>query len=436
MATKSVIQLTTAPAGTGKTYMRVRFLVDDLLPGTEKRVITNLPLNIDAIVDYCVTRHGLHPEDVRERIQLIPSTVYDGWMDGTSGPWDYFVDSIDQCHIIIDEVHRICGSGSPRKVRKRYQDWLGEIRHRGATIEFVSQDETKIAREIINEAAYKRVLVSSEDRRDPLPYCGIPLSDWYELRAGITGVYFQCVWEMEYRKVGKAWKLLEERMFWILPEICSLYDSYSAPQGGGVAGGPEKREYQRRNFPSLCWWFFTRHPLKLSRLGLFVLVCLLLLGGGAGWALGYVRHELEHAISRNIRNATASEEKPRNEQTAKAEGPNSPPRTASASPRVQPLPAPLPAPVPATQPAPLPATTQPATQPAEPPPLRVRLVMLAPGYVEFADGEVVKLGESTTYPNIKGPLNEIDIRDGSALFGSLRLRLGVERVFRSPTDAQ
>src|SRR5690606_37593265 len=73
-----------------------------------------------------------------ERMQLIPPGEIERWREGQSGPWDFFADKdLGQAHIAIDEIHVFCGRNTAAAVRKKWQDWLGEIRHRGATVEFL-----------------------------------------------------------------------------------------------------------------------------------------------------------------------------------------------------------------------------------------------------------------------------------------------------------
>ena len=60
-------------------------------------------------------------------------------------------------------------------------EWAGEVRHRGCTVEFLSQHETKVHSIIRNEASLKRYMFNGEDRRDP--WLKVKMGDWYNLRA-------------------------------------------------------------------------------------------------------------------------------------------------------------------------------------------------------------------------------------------------------------
>lgn len=283
MNIRSVITLTTAPAGSGKSYRRcAHFLSEEWLPEHDGVHHSNFPINIGPLTEYVGKQWGRDPADLAERVQIIPEQVVDSWKDGRSGPWEYF-DRIDLngAHIAIDECHVFCGKTTDKKIKNKWQSWLGEIRHRGATVEFISQSPNKIATEIINEASVKVQLVNSEHRRDPI--CKILLGDWYELRAGfITGRYRTTIWELESREAAGKWIVEDKRVFPLDPKYFAFYDSYSRPHGGGVKGRVQLREFERRSRMGLAFWFLNRNALRLfTRLALVALaVWLTFFGGG------------------------------------------------------------------------------------------------------------------------------------------------------------
>jgi hypothetical protein len=294
VGSRSTVTLVTGEAGSGKSYVRcARFLVDEWLRDHERAGVhySNFPVRFDGLVRAARRVHGIEEERVRELVRVIPVGELDEWRTGVSGPWDYFKDvDLTGCHIAIDEVHVYCGQKDPKKVRQQWQNWLGEIRHRGCTIELLSQSQHKIASELRWEAGERIELVNSERRRDP--WCGIPLGDWYELQAGfVTGEYVASVWETTYRQTGGAsrqtWVVVARRKFNIEPEYFGVYDSYSAPAMGGKASRvPVQREFQKRSRLGLGAWFFRRHWLRVSSRAAIAAGILWLMFGGAGTAFG------------------------------------------------------------------------------------------------------------------------------------------------------
>jgi hypothetical protein len=261
---RATVILTTGPAGSGKTYVRgPAFLVGSFLKECDGVHWSNLPLFADKIADYAGRRLGLDPGRVLSRLRAIPAGELVKWRAGTSGPWEYFADiDLQGAHVAIDEVHNFCGKKTAKPVRQKWQEWLGEIRHRGATIELISQHPQKIADELRWEAETSYSIVNSENRRDAV--CGILFADWYELRAGLLmGEYRSCCWQIEKRSVDGKQHVEDQRVFWLDPDLFALYDSYSQPHTGGVKGEAVQRVFQKRSKIGLVAWFVKRNCVRL-----------------------------------------------------------------------------------------------------------------------------------------------------------------------------
>ena len=150
----STVILTTGVPGSGKSYVRcARFLYDDFLRNCSGIHYSNFPVNVDYISDTLhknrrfgllgsFLKHRPVSEDYARRIKVIPSDVMLSWRRHESGPWDYFkgVD-LRYCHIAIDEIHEICTSDMPPDIFAQWDEWIGTIRHRGCTIEGLTQDK-------------------------------------------------------------------------------------------------------------------------------------------------------------------------------------------------------------------------------------------------------------------------------------------------------
>lgn len=283
----AVVEMLVAPPGSGKSFSLVKYIVDEWLPFNDGPVWSNLPLKIDEICEYLIKK-GRDPEKlkVRERLKSIPKEVIHSWIDDTehkcSGPWEFFQgDMLTGAFVVIDECHNFCTSKSHKQHKKAWSDWLGEIRHREATIRFISQNEMKIATSIRQHCAKKRELVSGDVRRDP--WFGIEMSDWYELKAKFSGQWSPVVFELEMAEINGRWKETNRKQFTLGEPYYSLYNSWSQPEGEkgatsqAVAGGRKTRQkFEVFSWPRLIWWFVSRNFFALGSrfviVGLFIFV--------------------------------------------------------------------------------------------------------------------------------------------------------------------
>lgn len=309
MGLRATTLLTTAPAGSGKSYVRcARFLVDEFLRETDGVHISNFPIGlvperhpfppayegetfIDRIAEVVARARKCEAQTIKDRLEVIPEEILEKWRDETSGPWDYFADQdLTGAHIAIDEIHNYCGSKASRAHKGKWSKWLGEIRHRGATVEMISQHESKIATEIKHEAGGLIQVVKKDDELDPL--FGIHLGDWYELRAKfLTGKYTSCVAQIEKRDEAGKWKVNSVRRWWMTPDYFRFYDSHNAPQSGSGAGtSAPKKEFEKRSALGLIRWFVFRNLPQVFTRALMVGVFswLILFGGLTTMLKGFV----------------------------------------------------------------------------------------------------------------------------------------------------
>lgn len=293
----SVIILTTGVPGCGKTYVRAaRFLVDDFLINSHGVHISNFPLNREEIARevsarmkrrsfWYKLRHKVSEEDLIKRMQIIPDDVLQSWKREESGPWDYFSGvNLKYAHIALDEVHNFVSEHSSEDYIKRWDEFLGEVRHRGCTFEALTQDIHQVPKELQGRAAIRLELVNAEDFRDP--FFGIRMGDWYELKAAFTGDFHKTVFEVEYRRSLGRWKKNHSRRFLLVPEYFKFYNSFNASlseKADGVTdeGRAVEYEYQRRSKFGLLLWFLGRNFLTLFlRIVIAVLVIWLCFFGG------------------------------------------------------------------------------------------------------------------------------------------------------------
>ncbi len=305
MDLRAVVIITTAPAGSGKSYLRAaRFLINEFLPEREGVHWSNFPLGevpehhttppefsgetfADRIARRVAANTRRPVSEFSDRVRIIPDHELSMWREGRSGPWEFFehVD-IANAHIAIDEVHNYCSPKQAKPIRLQWQKWLGEIRHRGATAELISQHENKIATELIDEAGAKLSIVNCEDERDP--YFGITCADWYEVRAKyLTGEYRAAMKIVEKRDVDGKWKPNTCIKYQRDPDYFQFYDSFSSPNSGqGVGVKAPDKAWQRYGRMRFALWFINRNAYRLaSRLAVVVLGTWVCFGGGGKLAI-------------------------------------------------------------------------------------------------------------------------------------------------------
>ena len=311
----AVIEITTGPSGSGKSLIRCgkfgseRFFIDG---GPEVRWVTNFPINVELMAAAVAKNSGgrLTAEDVASRIELIPEAELKEWADGASGrgPWDYFAgQSLDGVHVAIDECHVVCGCFHRPRVRQRWQKWIADIRHGGGTVEFLTQSEEKVARELFSEAGVKRILTPNEDRRDP--FFRIRIRDWYELRAGfLSRRYTQATLVQEQRRKNRKWVTEHSEIVVLDPCYFPLYNSFSAMAEGGQASAGKVYEFERRTRAGLAWWFFSRNWYELTWRSLLVCVAVwLVCFGGLNWSILHFMGSVDAAVKRGGGAAVAGE---------------------------------------------------------------------------------------------------------------------------------
>jgi hypothetical protein len=322
---RAVVTLTVGVSGSGKTYLRAgAFLDREFLPDRSARIhYSNFPLILPWWEERCEEKGW----DLM-RIQLIPNEVMDSWRRGESGPWEYFhgID-LTGCHVAIDEIHNFCGKETAGKIRKLWSEWIGEIRHRSCTVEFLTQAPSKVAREIEREAHLRYRIVNQEEERDP--FLRIRMQDWYELRgAWMFGrKYIPTLYTYVEREVLGKWKIVESRPHLRTGEYYASYDSYSAPIAGtGHGGSPPVRVCEEKGRLATTVWFLLRYKLRMVAVLLCVLAAgWLTFGGGIGTII-QTSVEAGQAVVTGSMKSTAAGLGAKAAEPAPAAGTVSPPR--------------------------------------------------------------------------------------------------------------
>jgi len=309
---RSTVCLTTAPMRTGKTYMRgAIFLAKEWLPFHEGLHVSNMPMKPEALAEYC-TRHYGEDRNAQERVIRIPDEMLAAWRrpaekDGLSGTWKYMDGPWDEfgpgkrwplsgTHIAIDEAHLYIPSAENLEKRRAWRNWLRELGHHGATVEFITQNLEGLDKQVDKISEIRYTIASRVSDRDP--FLRIPMADWYELKGKLIGEWRPWIKQYEKRRVDKGWQNLDTKMAELRPEFFELYESFSRPQtedgDGAEAVHVVEHQFQKSGWAGLLMWFARRN---FDRLLLCVVIALggvwLTIGGGIPmllmWFLGFVK---------------------------------------------------------------------------------------------------------------------------------------------------
>lgn len=304
MATESILTATFGSPGSGKSYCRVRWLVEDFLVNNPSGLyITNIPLCVDVIAEYVAKRLSVRGEDaptsddIKSRLVVIPDDTIIEWeklnsasqkelaaFDHYSFPPVRYLQSFDLsgAHIAIDEFHKIFGKKSPKALKALWNDWFAEIRKTGCTFEAITQSYGQMNEEYLDKCATRLELINHSDSKDP--FFRIKMGDWYELKAGLfkRPVVQRVTCRETMRGASDSGRLCwkptgNSETFLITPEYFKFYDSFRNSSGSSGSRKSPSEIYGR----GVWKWFFRRNILTLAwRVLLFCFVAWLLLGGG------------------------------------------------------------------------------------------------------------------------------------------------------------
>ncbi len=187
--------LVAAGSGAGKSFYFGAVLPSEMLSESKScRIVTNIPIRIEAMAEFVASRSGQTPEEVADRIILMPREIEESWMksidQGGTGPWHTFEESgFDNTHFILDEAHHFFG---PHHSKNHKAQWLGFV---GDGV-YVVSDRVEVLRRV-SEAISRLetmgsscwalqlyvVSLSDEDERD----LGIDVTPKVNLAAVVAG---------------------------------------------------------------------------------------------------------------------------------------------------------------------------------------------------------------------------------------------------------
>lgn len=296
-----VFVITTGVMGVGKSYTRVRLLAESWLRDPDLRIVSNIDLNREAIGEYAAAKYGADPAAVADRIRRIPEEVIDEWRRELSGPWEYWAGvDLSNTHIIIDESHEVCSKLHKNDHVRNWQEWIRTIRHRGATVEFISQTDEDFPPAMRAICQKKFYISTGEDIRDP--YVNIAFDDWYQLWAKfVSGKYQPRIAQEEYLVMDGKPKRNDIQWFTREPWVFELYNSEQAT-AEGTSGARRKKAWEKFGRLGFLAWFAKRNTFRVllsPKVWVMAFVLFASCGGGS-WAYGQMVGFLNATMSQQL----------------------------------------------------------------------------------------------------------------------------------------
>ena len=130
MASETIISATFGVPGAGKTYSRVKWLVDDFLINNPSGMyITNIPIDIPVISAYVSKIKNCSYDEIACRLHIIPDDIMISWeklnqldnrdlqtFDAVTFPPSAYLQqfNLEGAHIAIDEFHKYFSKKGPK----------------------------------------------------------------------------------------------------------------------------------------------------------------------------------------------------------------------------------------------------------------------------------------------------------------------------------
>lgn len=282
MSVEGVFSITLGQMGVGKSYTRVHAIVSQMLLDPQLKICTNIDLNFDAIAEYASRVHKMEPDVVRSRLELIPQDVARKWRLQSSGPWDYFSGRDTQgMHLILDESHEMVSRHHHKTHVAKWLEFIRTIRHRGATVEFLTQTDADFPEPLKKVCAKRFYVTDGSAWRDPITT--IPLGDWQQLWCR-WGNRPYIPWIMRTEKVLLDNKWISNDVAWYRrePWVFKLYNSHQET-ADGESGERRKDPHEIYGDWGILRWFLRRNWTRLVfNRNAWIMAVLLLFASGNG----------------------------------------------------------------------------------------------------------------------------------------------------------
>lgn len=344
---KGQVQITFGPSRSGKSYTRVRWVINTFLHEPwQGLLVTNLPLEVDKIADkfqaeYEAGKHQITGETVRARIIVIPVEWRREWMaqnrrdfrslvkdDDGRPAWSPFklindlLPKEGNFHLLLDEIHNFYSEASTKEWAAEWQTFFDEISHEHGTVEIMTQAVAKVPSQLKQSVEIRRDICSSRTRPDGM--FGIPFQDWYNLRAAFTRVWASSCWVLESFNNGSAFANNPEEKVIIDGRYFPFYDSRNAPERAeSHRKGGDHEPWENLSRFGVVRWFWRKNSTKLifSKFVLLAGILVFTLCGGVAWALNGFLSEVR-SIATESANGIVADGKPKKEPVHKESQPD------------------------------------------------------------------------------------------------------------------
>jgi hypothetical protein len=192
---------------------------------------------------------------------VIETITSDDWVETGKGPWDVAGETELYTYFVIDECHQLIPRTGNVDYRRKFRLWLKTLRHEGCEAVLLTQNKLDFDKDTMLLVSEWVECRSLEDERDP--FFGIPLGDWYQIKAAFEGRYSP-VMVREELGIGRDGKESSRNRsaIEINPEVYRLYNSYSTERKG--ARSLRKREpFEKYGRLGVFPWFFFRNLFRI-----------------------------------------------------------------------------------------------------------------------------------------------------------------------------
>lgn len=272
--------LAIGPSGSGKTYFFVDWIVKELIPFSEAKIVTNFPfgrVNEDhfkppaydgeTFVDRMTARTGI---DCSERIELIDVDVLERWRRGEGGPWD--IETSGETYFLIDEIALYLHLDQKKDCVIDWRNHFGHARHYNCWNICITQTTQKLPRNVLYEFG-ERWCFSDTAPHDGA--FGVSHGDWntllskaFKREVGST----QCL--VRLNEGGTYSQRKDAKPFEVARKTSGfeLYNSFSATTTEHEGESRDKL-WQRLSWGQLLRWFMGRNRWFMVKVVFAGMVC-------------------------------------------------------------------------------------------------------------------------------------------------------------------
>jgi archaellum biogenesis ATPase FlaH len=255
-------------------WVRYSFEKNERYP---RRLLTNIPLQIDPINTYLSERIG-QSVDVSDYVYIFEQGYF--YREGVNLDEAKKMDRVQWWKkfekgdfVAIDEVHQILGAESSKvdaEYHESFRDFISTHRHAANDFIFITQHTRNIHKDILAmaEDCYKIINVKSKT----LPLLGIPFADIDVVKESF-GIKHQYANVLHGTYEGMAFRKDSKSSFLLRPELFALYQSHTNIKEGKAADRPS---YNFTPFGAILW-FIRRHFFgvffRILILALVIYIC-------------------------------------------------------------------------------------------------------------------------------------------------------------------